>query len=172
MPLADYEELDLTGIDIDAGSFAGQVIRKSFGGGFKRKIRVGPSYLLPRWKLSSGAWPDREESGTINSLSRWDYYYDFFQRFTTGDDDVFVIDFNDRKWTVRFAVTELPFNMHSYDLFDNADGVEVEYAFVPGETTYEPDGSLDTTPPSVPTGLVAEGVSDDEIDITWSASSD
>jgi len=143
MPLADYEELDLTGLEIDAGFLAGQVIRKSFGGGNKRKINVGPSYLMPRWKLSSGAWPGDDSYGNlINGMNRFDYYVDFFQRFTTGEDDVFVIDFHGKKWTVRFVPVELPFTMHSYDLFDNADGLEVEYAFVPGETDYDTDGSL------------------------------
>ncbi len=155
VPPIIYEELDLTGLDVDSGVWAGQIIRKSFGGGFKRKVLVGPSFLIPRWKLSSGAWPGDEAYGNlINGMTRFDYYTDFFQRFTTGEDDVFVIDFHGKKWTVRFAVTELPFNMHSYDLFDSADGVEVEYAFVPGQI-YNADGSLPA--PDVPDGALVLG---------------
>lgn len=161
MPLADYEELDTTALKISQVAWGGDVIRKSFGGGNKRKINVGTTYGRYKWKLTNKNHTPGEGYGlTINSLTRFDYYLDFFQRFTTGEDDVFVVGFRSKKWTVRLSETNFnaePDRILS-ELFKSI-GVEIEYAFVPGETDYDTDGSLigpDTEAPSVPTGLGLE----------------
>ena len=154
MPFADYEELDLTGLDIDGWKKGYAVIRKSLGEGVRVKARVASTHGLWSWTLSSGAQPDRDES-EINSLTRFEYYRDFFQRYTSGDSDAFVIDFRGKKWTVGFTDIEESGDMFTYDLF-NSQGVNIEQVVVLGETDYDTDGSLipaDSEPPSVPTGL-------------------
>ena len=140
MPLADYEELDLTGLDIDGWKKGYAVIRHSLGEGVRVKARVASTHGLWSWTLSSGAQPDREEN-EIDSLTRFEYYRDFFQRFTSGDSDAFVIDFRGKKWTVGFTDVEESGDMFTYDLF-NSNGVNIEQVVVRGETDYDTDGSL------------------------------
>ncbi len=169
MPLADYEELDLTGLEIDGWKKGYAVIRHSLGEGVRVKARVASTHGMWSWTLSSGAQPDREDGSEIDSQTRFEYYQDFFQRFTSGDDDAFVIDFRGKKWTAGFTDVECSGEMFTYDLFSES-GVNIEQVRVLGES-YSADGSLDT-PPSAPEGLAGEIISDSEIDLTWEVSTD
>src|SRR6185369_9937721 len=175
MPLADYEELDLTGLDIDGWKKGYAVIRHNLGEGVRVKARVASTHGLWSWTLSSDAQPDRDES-EINSLTRFEYYRDFFQRFTSGDSDAFVIDFRGKKWTVGFTDVEESGDMFTYDLF-NSQGVNIEQVVVLGETDYDTDGSLGgggggggTDDPEIPTGLRGTPVSPTELLIEWDES--
>jgi hypothetical protein len=170
MPLADYEEIDLTGLDIDGWKRGFSVITHKLGEGVTVAARVGSTHGMWSWTLSSGAQPDRD-TDQINSLSRFEYYQDFIQRHTTGDTRVFVIDFRGKKWTAVFPNVEESGSMHTYDLFDISD-VQIDQEVVTGET-YASDGSISTPdPPSVPTGFRGSVAGPTDILLEWDASVD
>jgi len=146
MPLADYEELNTTALKIDQGDWARDTLIASGAGGIRFKTILGPDYGAYTWRVATDKSIPGDGYGlTINSLSRFDYYLDFFQRYTTGDTDVFVIDFRGKKWTVGLSDTKFPFTKVRLmsELF-GTQGVQLEYVRVIGETDYLSDGSFGT----------------------------
>jgi hypothetical protein len=167
-----HEELDLTGINIDGYRWQPSVLKANYGDGYKDLAVVGDAAGLWRWSLHSDCLPDDPIYSPINGLARFDYYWDFFQRHTTGagvGGDVFIIEFRGKKWHAGFAENYISGDALTADLF-NGD-VEVEQRRVKG-FTYSSDGSIDTNPPSVPVLLTAVAVGSDTIRLTWSGSTD
>lgn len=143
MPLlSDYEELDLTGLEIQTAGWQGERLRANFGSGYGASAVVGAAGGLLSWTLSSGCLPDDDSYGNlIGSLPRFEYYYEFFKRHTTGAQDVFVIEFRGRKYLAEFADNATgDFAMHTIDLF-SIDGVKVRQRRVSGFVLRD-DGSV------------------------------
>lgn len=157
--LLDYEELDLTGMDIDMADWSGEVLRTNFGSRYGSTVRTGPAYGAQDWVISSGALPSETEYGTINSLSRFDYYYDFFQRHTTGERDIFVIDYRDKKYHASFTEERISFERFTNTLYAG-EGVAIRQRQVRGVHYNAADGSIFY--PSDLTGLQAWYAADAE----------
>jgi hypothetical protein len=138
MGVLDIDELDLTGMDIDSVGWRGEVIRKSFGGGRGAAARVGSVGGLHRWSLSSGLMPD-DTRDLIGSDSRFEYYFSFFKEHTTGDQEVFMLEFRGKKYHAAFADVEVNFERFTDDLFGG--GVEIVQRTLDGYV-YNADGSL------------------------------
>lgn len=130
--IADYEELDLTGMEIDSVSWKGERLTADFGGGRGASARVGPAHGLWGWTIESAALPDDESYGNlISSKPRFEYYTDFIRRHTLGSQEIFLIDFRGRKYHASFEDNDIGGSMHTYDLFD-LGGVKIKMRTVQG----------------------------------------
>jgi hypothetical protein len=165
-----YEELDLTGMDFDTAEREFSVLKASFGEGYGAGALVGSSAGLHLWALSSGALPGDVAYGSlIDGQARFDYYWDFFKARMAEGDGIFVIDFRGKKYHASFVETKMSAEVFTFDLFGG--GVQVRQRRVPG-FVYNADGSVDLTPPSVPTGLTVVATGETSLHITWEAATD
>ncbi len=137
--LSDFEELDLTGMDIDRVDWIGDKIVKRFPGGFRASAIVGPLSGRHGFTLSSGCLPDDVTISPIDSVSRFEYYYEFFKARTLGAQEIFVIEWRSKKWHVAFTEPQTSYERFTDDLF--AGGVSLEGVRVKG-VTYNADGSI------------------------------
>jgi hypothetical protein len=133
MPLlSDYEELDLSALEIDGYQFNGNRIRAVFGDGYSESATNGHANGLWNWSLSSTVVVDDEDyNDQINGVPSFAYYYDFIKRHTTGDQDVFVIEWRGHKYLAEFTDNGFGGEMHTVDLF-SMDGVEIRQRRVAG----------------------------------------
>lgn len=131
-------ELDLTGLNIDTVRWRGERLRARFGGGRGAYAVVGPTHGLHGWTLSAGVLPDNDQD-EINNVSRFEYYYEFFKARTTGDEEVFIIEWRNRRWHAAFVEDNVSYETFTSDLY--AGGVEIEQRTVEGYS-YNADGSL------------------------------
>jgi hypothetical protein len=165
-----YAELDLTGMDFDSVDFEVAVLKANFGEGYGAGALVGSSAGLHKWKLSSGALPgDASYGSLIDGEARFDYYWDFFKARMAEGNGIFIVDFRGKKYHASFVEPRLSFEVFTYDLFGG--GIEIEQRRVSG-VVYESDGSVDATPPSIPTGLAATALGTTSIRVTWEAATD
>lgn len=136
----DYDELDLTGMNIDSFTWGAEKIRKSFGGGRVASAIVGDPGGLHKWSLSAGVLPsDTAYGNTINGAARFNYYFDFFKAHTTGSQEHFIIQFRGKKYHAAFVRSDVDFDVFTSDLY--AGGVEIEQRTIKGHI-YNDDGSL------------------------------
>lgn len=134
------EILDLKGMDIDTVERHYPMLSADYGGGYRDAANVAGITGLHRWAISSGCLPGDVSYGSlIDSQARFDYYWDFFKRHTTGDDDIFIFIFREKTYHVGFVETEISFEMFTIDLF--AGGVEIEQRRAEGYA-YNDDGSM------------------------------
>jgi hypothetical protein len=144
--LSDYDELNLTGLEISPVSLTIERLTASFGQGYGASASIGTGSGLWGWELSSDCLPDDPiYQALINGVPRFQYYTQFYLDHTEGDaGELFVIDFRGRKFLVSFADDSISGNMQTYDLFD-LSGIKLKMRRVKG-MAFNPDGSIDTTP--------------------------
>jgi hypothetical protein len=162
-------ELDLEGMNIDSVKWGGSVLRANFGDGYGDAAVVGLASGLHTWALSSGCLPDDEVWGTIEGVSRFAYYWDFFKSHTTGETEIFIIEWRGGKYHASFVDTEMSAEVFTADLFSG--GVQVKQRRITG-SGYNADGSIDEDPPSTPTDLEVTSTTSSSITIDWTASTD
>lgn len=122
MALSDYEELDLTGLEIDGYLWKGNKKRASFGSGFGAVARNGHVNGEWSWTLSSAVVVDSEAyNDQIDGMPSAQYYFEFFKRHTTGDQDIFVIEWRGHKYLAEFVENGIGGEMHTVDLFSIED---------------------------------------------------
>jgi hypothetical protein len=137
MPLAT---LDLTGMEIDSVERSFAVLECSYGEGYSDGALVGSTAGMYRWKLSSGALPDASSYGNlINSVPRFQYYFDFYQARMAEGNGAFIIPFRSKNYHAKFADTKISMEMFTIDLFGG--GVEIRQHRISG-FTYASDGSI------------------------------
>jgi hypothetical protein len=167
-----YDEINLTGMDIDNVDWGGSRLQVSFGHGYGAFALTGNPAGLHHWKISdSGVLPDRAgtDYGPIGSQSRFDYYYEFFKSHTTGAEEIFIIAWRGKKYHACFTDAKQSYERFTEDLFSG--GVDIEQRRVAG-FVYNADGSIDSTPPSVPVLTTLTVIDAFSINVTWTASTD
>jgi len=143
MPLlSDYEEFDLTALEIDSVDFEGTKLSVDFGNDYGAfALPAGNNAGPKRWVISSGCLPDDEDYlNLVNAMPRFEYWVDFWQRHTTGDEEIFMIEFRGEHFHCKFAETTMSAGMESIDLF-TTEGVEVVKRRVAG-IAYNANGSI------------------------------
>lgn len=142
MPLlSDYEELDLSALEIDGYQWGGNRLRASFGRGYGASASNGHANGLWNWSLSSPVVVDDEAYvDLIDGVPSFEYYFEFFKRHTTGGTDVFVIEWRGHKYLAEFTDSGFGGEMHTIDLF-SIDGIEIRQRRVSGFTE-RADGSV------------------------------
>lgn len=142
MPVEDYEELSLEGMNVDTFGERANVLRARFPGGFRRSANVAPREKS--WALSAGVLPDHADYGSlIDSDPRFKYYYDFWTDRMDAGNEAFVIEWRGKKYNAEFRETNVSFEVFTADLL--AGGVAIDQVRVFGES-YEADGSITPTP--------------------------
>lgn len=145
MPVEDYEELSLEGMNVDTVGVHYDILEAKFGGGRRRSARVGQAFGLQSFALTAGVLPDHTDYGSlIDGDPRFQYYYDFWNARMLAGNEPFIIEWRSKKYTVVFASHDLSYEVFTADLF--AGGVEMEQVDVEGES-YESDGSVTPTEP-------------------------
>jgi hypothetical protein len=170
-----YDTLSLEGINVDSVNWRGDVLRANYGNGYGDSVLVGNAAGLHMWELSDGGVsPDRttgDASGSeIDSVSRFEYYWEFFKDHTTGTTEIFILEWRNKFWHASFAEPEIGAEQMTYDLF-TISGVKVRQRRVVG-FTYNTDGSIDLNPPSVPVLTTLTVLGTHSIKIDWLASTD
>lgn len=164
------EELNLSGWDFDEVEWRGEVLRADYGAGYGDKVVVGEEGGLHRWRLSAGALTDSAgDNDDIEGVPSFEYCWNFFRRHTTGDNDVFVVEFRSQKYHACFVDPSVTMEVFTATLFGG--GVEIRQRRMQGYG-YHPDGSLDLTPPTQVTGLEGDGLSESSIRLRWSPATD
>lgn len=168
-----FVEIDLTGMRLESVEWDGMALRANFGRGFGARALPNGTAGLHRWSLhSGGVWPDFTDHGlTIDSVSRFEYYWEFFKTHTTGTTDVFIIEWRDQIYHASFVDTKI-----SVDKFKNMllyeGGVAIRQRRVAG-VTYNDDGSIDEPLPTIPEDFAGEaGAGSDSIEWSWTESED
>lgn len=140
MPVDDYEELDLTGMNIDNVDAAYSVLEAQFGAGYSAGVNVGPEHELQDFVLTAGVLPDDDDYGNlIDSLPRFQYYYEFWKDRMAAGNEAFVVEHRGLKYNVKFKEHRFTYEVFTSDLFSG--GVELRQVRVVGES-YESDGSI------------------------------
>jgi hypothetical protein len=170
--IADFEELDLTGLNVDHVTLHRSILQADYGHGYKDTTRVGPVGGTRQFVVSAGVWPDDEDLATIDGVSWMEYYTTFFDERLDNANEPFIIEWRGRKWLVDFDEPQYGVEVHTADLF-TPDGIVLNLRRVQ-DMEFETDGSIliDEDPPSVPMGLAGIGTAIDEITLTWEASTD
>lgn len=140
--ISDYDELDLTGLEIGAISLKVERLTCDFGSGYGASASVGTGSGLWGWELSSEVVTDDDSyNDLIESVPSFQYYEQFFRDHTEGDaGDLFVIDFRGQKFLASFDTDSIGGEMHTYDLF-SLDGVKVKMRRTAG-MDFNADGSI------------------------------
>lgn len=145
MPVEDYEELSLEGMNVDTVGHHFDILEARFAGGFRRSANVGTGSGEQRFALSAGVLPDHADYGSlISGDPRFQYYYEFWIARMQAGNEPFVIEWRTKKFNVVFASHDFTYETFTADLF--AGGVELEQVRVIGES-YEADGSITPTGP-------------------------
>lgn len=142
-----YEILDMTVLNVDEVSRRpNNILSADFGDDYRVTAFVGLSGIRSgyRFALSAGVWPDDEEL-TIDGVSVFEYYWEFFNDRIDAGNEPFIITWHDKYWLVDLAEPELGVEVHTADLFTPA-GIEVRRRAVAGVTT-NADGSIGTFTP-------------------------
>lgn len=137
----DFDELSLEGLEIGAISLTAERLSCDFGSGYGASAVVGHSSGLWEWTIESDCLPDDDSyNNLIGGLPRFDYYKQFYLDHTLGNQDVFEIDFRNRKYHASFVENSISGEMLTYDVFSLA-GVKLRQRRVPG-IYYRSDGSV------------------------------
>jgi len=138
--LSDYEELDLSGLEIDGYQFGMNRLRANFGRGYGASASNGHANGLWNWSLSSQVVADDADyNDQIDGVPSFEYYYNFFKEHTTGSSDVFVIEWRGHKYLAEFVDSGFGGEMHTIDLF-SIDGIEIRQRRVTGFTEWPTGG--------------------------------
>lgn len=145
MPVEDYEELSLEGMNVDTVEHSFDILEARFPGGFRRSARVGTSSGEQSWALTASVLTD---SSSYNDLIEGDpsfqYYYDFWLARMQAANEPFVIEWRSKKYNCVFREHRFSYEVFTADLF--AGGVMLDQVRVFGES-YESDGSITPTGP-------------------------
>lgn len=142
--LSDFVELSLNGLEIDSVSWQAPRLTANFGDGYGATAIVGSAAGLHRWVLSSGALPDADNYGNlINSLPRFEYYFEFIKLHTTTK-EIFQIEYRGKNYHASFVNNNFDAEMLTLDLF-STEGVEIKQRRVEG-IVYDTDGSIFIVP--------------------------
>lgn len=117
MPITDYDELSLEGVNIDQTVRRFSVLKVSFGDGYESGALVGAANGLHRWTLSAGAWPDSATYGQINGKTWMEYYWSFFQSHVSAGNTPFLIEWRGRKYFASFDNVEQTVEVFTSNLF-------------------------------------------------------
>lgn len=135
-----YATLDLTGMDIDHVRRAFSILKAKYGGGYQDAAIVDSTAGLHLWTLSAGVLPDHSSYGDlINSLPRFQYYWNFFQARMAEGNGVFIMPFRSKNYHASFVDPFIEADVFTIDLFGG--GVQIEQRRVVG-ATYASDGSI------------------------------
>lgn len=170
-----YDTLSLEGINVDSVNWRGDVLRANYGNGYGDSVLVGNAAGLHMWELSDGGVsPDRttgDASGSeIDSVSRFEYYWEFFKDHTTGTTEIFILEWRNKFWHASFAEPEIGAEQMTYDLF-TISGVKVRQRRVVG-VGYNDDGSIDMTAPTPPTGLSQASATSTTVTVSFTPGTD
>lgn len=138
--LSDYEELDLTGLNIDHVRPSRSILRANYGEGYADTTRVGSVGGTRAFQLSAGVWPDDGALATIDGVSWMEYYTTFFDERLDNANEPFIIEWRNRKWLVDMAETAYGAECHTSDLF-TPDGITLNLRRLRG-LTFALDGSV------------------------------
>src|SRR6188472_318781 len=95
----DFEELDLTGLNVDHVTPMRSILTADYGHGYKDTTRVGPVGGTRQFVISAGVWPDDEnDCPPIDGVSWMKYYTTFFDERLDNANEPFVIDWRGKKW--------------------------------------------------------------------------
>jgi hypothetical protein len=178
MAIGDYEQLDLRGMRIRGMEVRGEKIRASFGAGYSAAAVVGASHGLHRWQIGGPFLPDVEGLLIeLDSKTWFRYHYEFFIERTVGTTEYFFIQWDNKYWTVKFAETEMGFEVFKYALaaqlpagiqspYYGPQGLTLEQVKISG-LTYESDGSIDVNIPCPPMDAEALTLSETEIEVSF-----
>lgn len=142
-PFGAFEVMNMVGLRLEGISWGGAVLRVEFGpDGLGAQARVGSEGGVHGWSMhSAGIWLDELGMLTVGGVSRFEWHWEFFKRHTTGDTDIFVVEWRDEFYHASFKDTEI-----TVDKFKNAliyeGGVEVKQRRITGGT-YNANGSID-----------------------------
>jgi hypothetical protein len=138
------ETIDQTGLRLQDIGWKGDVHRVALAEGYGTSVVVGDQTGLHRWGMASaGIWLDDSSMLTVGGMSRFDYYWDFYKRHTTGSTEIFAL-----KWRGKFyhaAFTDPSISVSKFkdqiNLIYEQYGIQIEQRRLPG-VVYEEDGSL------------------------------
>jgi hypothetical protein len=171
--IEDFEELDLTGLNVDHVTPRRSILTADYGHGYKDTTRVGPLGGTRQFVLSAGVWPDDEaDCPPIDGMSWMEYYTTFFDERLDNANEPFVIEWRDRKWLVDFDEPGYGVETHTSNLF-TPDGITLNLRRV-RDMEFDSDGSIliDVDPPSVPAGLAVTDETFTTLTVAWEASTD
>lgn len=161
-----YQILDMTVLNVDEVSRRpNNILSAEFGDDYRVTAFVGLSGIRSgyRFALSAGVWPDDEEL-TIEGVSVFEYYWEFFNDRIDAGNEPFIIEWRDRYWLVDLAEPNIGVDVHTSDLF-TPQGIAVRRRAVPGVTA-NTDGSLSI---DAPEGLTATPIDAESILLEWDA---
>src|SRR5205807_1237707 len=192
--LGNAADLQLTGsMTVSAWIFAtanppddGQIVSKSTGAGwqFKTSPDTGPHTFAVAVSPNSSSNTQRY-SNTVRALNTW-YYVTGVYDATAGTLNIYVngvLDNGVLSGTVPPSQYNAPANVNvgqrggGYLFQGTIDEVRIyNRALSPAEIQSDMNTAIaavpDTQPPSVPTGLAAQGVSPNQINLSWNPSND
>jgi hypothetical protein len=171
--------LDTTGMQIEEAKWTGMVLRSNYGGGYGDIALVDSAAGLHMWTLKRSTLPGNPSIAPIvaaaSTQSRLDYYWDFFKEHTTGANEIFIISWRGKKYHASFAEPSMSVSKIAFKLFDpeiySGGGLQIKQRRVVG-FTYSADGSLESTPPSIPVLTALTPLSAHALKADWSASTD
>ncbi|HEY8562791.1 MAG TPA: hypothetical protein VIL74_20605 [Pyrinomonadaceae bacterium] len=148
MAITDFEELDLTVLNVTQLGWSAPLLTADFGGGYQAGALSAP-YGLHRWSLSADLIPDLDEysidydlDGSPESDPRFTYLFEFIKRHLLLGNKPFLITDprTGLKFLVSFAGRDFSFNQITAKIF--AGGVEIVERRV-GDLLFNGDGSID-----------------------------
>lgn len=146
----DFEELDLTYLNVDDVKSTRSILRADYGDGYADTAIVGALGGRKTFVLSAGVWPDDETIAAIGSDSAMEYYWNFLEARLDAGNEPFVIEWRTRKWLVELAEPEHGVEVHTSDLF-TPHGITLNMRRVV-DMEFNADGSISED--SAPAGLV------------------
>jgi hypothetical protein len=141
MAYSDYEELDMTGLNVDHVTPQRSILTADYGHGYKDTTRTGPVGGTRKFILSAGVWPDStSDAPAIDGDSWMEYYTAFFDARLDNANEPFIIEWRNRKWLVDFEEPQYGVEVHTSNLF-TPDGITLNLRRVSG-LTFCLDGSV------------------------------
>lgn len=137
--ISDFNELDLTGLNVDHVRPTRAILRADYGDGYADTSRVGALGGVRTFQVS-GLWPDDASIASIAGKSWKKYYSDFFDERLDNANEPFIISHEGRKWLVDIEGGGYGYEVHTSDLF-TPDGITLNLRRVRG-LTFCSDGSL------------------------------
>jgi hypothetical protein len=130
---SDFEELDLTGLNVDHVTPRRSILTADYGHGYKDTTRVGPVGGTRQFVLSAGVWPDDEDDcpDLIDDLPWMEYYTSFIDERLDNANEPFIIEWRNRKWLVDFDEPQYGIEVHTSNLF-TPEGITLNLRRVSG----------------------------------------
>lgn len=99
-----------------------------------------------------------------------EYYTTFFDERLDNANEPFIIEWRSRQWLVDFDEPQYGVEVHTSNLF-TPDGITLNLRRVQ-DMAFNADGSIDSTPPTEPTGASITDVGQDSVTITFTPGTD